>query len=228
MVGHAVLDKLHRPFVAHLVKEPANVRIQHPFHPLPLETHTQRIQRLVRAAPRPEPIRKALEVHLINLIENGHHSLLDDFVLQRRDAQRTLPPVSLRYIDSSRGLCPVRTTVNPAVQIGKPTLQPDFVLFPPHAIHPGRSLSLQRVEAVPEQIHAQMVEQSREPFLSPFPCCLTHTTQSLGHSFPALCRARVGLSDVLLGPCPSLPNLRRGLLLFVRLVHRYYGAVRLL
>ena len=101
MVGHAVLDKLHRPFVAHLVKEPANVRIQHPFHPLPMESHTQRIQRLVRAAPRPEPVRKALEVHLINLIENGHHGLLDDFVLQRRDAQRTLPPVGLRYIDSS-------------------------------------------------------------------------------------------------------------------------------
>ncbi len=34
--------------------------------------------------------------------------------------------------------------------------------------------------------------------------------------------------DVLLGPRPSLPNLRRVLILFVRLVHRYYYAVRLL
>jgi site-specific DNA recombinase len=56
MVGHAVLDELHRPFVAHLVKEPANVRIQHPVHALPMESHTQRIQRLVRAAPRSEPV----------------------------------------------------------------------------------------------------------------------------------------------------------------------------
>jgi len=30
-----------------------------------------------------------------------HHGLLDDLVLQRRDAQRTLPSVSLRYKDSS-------------------------------------------------------------------------------------------------------------------------------
>ena len=45
-----------------------------------------------------------------------------------------------------------------------------------------------------------MVEQSSEPLLLPFLCCLSHTAQSLGHSFPALCRARVGLSDVLLGP----------------------------
>src|SRR3982751_2714822 len=35
-------------------------------------------------------------------------------------------------------------------------------------------------------------------------CCFTHTAQSLGHSFPALRRARVGFHDVLLGPRPSL------------------------
>jgi hypothetical protein len=33
---------------------------------------------------------------------------------------------------------------------------------------------------------------------------------------------------LLIGPRPSLPNLRRRSLLFVRLVQRYYGAVRLL
>src|SRR6185312_9142914 len=73
-----------------------------------------------------------------------------------------------------------------------------------------------------------MVKQSREPLLSPFLCCFSHTAQSLGHSFPALCRVGVGLNDVLLGPHPFLPRLRRRSLLFVRLVHRYYGAVRLL
>src|SRR5262245_43765407 len=61
-----------------------------------------------------------------------------------------------------------------------------------------------------------MVAQSREPFLLPCLGYLPHTAQSLGHSFPALCRARVGLCDVLLGPRPSLPDLRRGFLLFVR------------
>src|SRR5580700_4412906 len=73
-----------------------------------------------------------------------------------------------------------------------------------------------------------MVEQSCEPFLPPFLCCFSHTAQSLGHSCPALCRVGVGLNDVLLGPRPSLPRLRRRSLFFVRLVHRYYGAVRLL
>src|SRR6202790_5303268 len=73
-----------------------------------------------------------------------------------------------------------------------------------------------------------MVEQSREPFLLSFLCCYSHTVQSLGHSSPALCRVGVGLNDVLLGPRPFLPSLRRRSLFFVRLVHRYYGAVRLL
>src|SRR5580693_5865323 len=73
-----------------------------------------------------------------------------------------------------------------------------------------------------------MVEQSREPFSSPFLCCFSHTAQSLGHSCPALCRVSVGQNDVLLGPHPFLPSLRRRSLFFVRLVHRYYGAVRLL
>ena len=96
-----MLDKLHRPFVTHVVKEASNVGVKHPVHTLPLEAHRQRVQRLVRASTGTEPIRESLEVHLINLIENGHHGLLYDFVFQRRNAQRAFPPVSLRYVDSS-------------------------------------------------------------------------------------------------------------------------------
>src|SRR5215475_8553525 len=112
------------------------------------------------------------------------------------------------------------------VKVDNPGLQPGLVLLPGHPIHSWSSLSLQSVEAVAKQINSEMVEQSGESFLLPLSCCLPHTAQSLGHSFPALCRARVGLTDVLLGPRPSLPILRRGLLPFVRLVHRYYGTVR--
>jgi hypothetical protein len=67
----------------------------------------------------------------------------------------------------------------PVVQIGKPTLQSGFILFPSDAIHPGGSLPLQRVKAVPQQIYRHMVEQSSKPFLLPFLCCLTHTAPSL-------------------------------------------------
>src|ERR1039458_589278 len=73
-----------------------------------------------------------------------------------------------------------------------------------------------------------MVEQSGEPFLLPFLCCFSHTVQPLGHALPALCRVHVRRNDVLLRLSPSLPSLRRKLPLLVRLVHRYYGTVRLL
>ena len=46
--------------------------------------------------------------------------------------------------------------------------------------------------------------------------------------FPALCREHVGLNSVVHGLCPFLPSLRERFPFFVRLVHRYYGTVRLL
>src|SRR5260370_32936636 len=96
-----MLDELHCPFVAHVIEEATDVRIEHPVHPLPLDAHRQRVKRLMRAATGTEPIRKAPEVDLVNLVEDRHHGLLDDLVLQRRDAQRALPSVSLRDKRSS-------------------------------------------------------------------------------------------------------------------------------
>ena len=86
--------------MTYVIEEAKNVRVEYPVHFLPLDAHRQCVKRLMRAAPRSEPVGEALEVDLINLIEDRHNGLLDDLVLQRRDAQRTLPPVGLRYIDS--------------------------------------------------------------------------------------------------------------------------------
>ena len=66
------------------------------------------------------------------------------------------------------------------------------------------------------------------PRMSSGKVCLPHTVQSLEHAFSALCRAHVRLNDVLLSLCPSLPGLRGRLPFLVRLVHGYYGTVRLL
>ena len=81
-----MLDELHRPFVAQVVEEATDVGIKHPVHSLPLNAHRQRIKRLMRAATGTEPLRKAFEVDLVYLIEDRHHGLLNNFVLQCRDA----------------------------------------------------------------------------------------------------------------------------------------------
>jgi len=118
--------------------------------------------------------------------------------------------------------------VNPAVQIGKPIFQPGFILLPRDAIHSRSGFTLQRVEAVTEQIDRQMMEQCSELHLLPSPCCLAHTRQPLGHASLALCRVRAELMGVLLDQRPSLLTLRQRLPVFVRVIHRYYSAVRLL
>src|SRR5450631_1256170 len=81
VVSHPVLDELHRPFVAHVVEKAADVRIEYPVHFLPLDAHSKRVKRLMRAAARTEPVGEALEVDLVYLIEDRHHGLLDEFVL---------------------------------------------------------------------------------------------------------------------------------------------------
>src|SRR5947207_5108251 len=57
--------------------------------------------------------------------------------------------------------------------------------------------------------------------------CFAHTLQPAAPASPARCPVRVRLWRVLLGQRPSLHNLRRRLPAFVRLLRRYYAAVRL-
>src|ERR1700676_3682968 len=116
----------------------------------------------MRTLSRTKTVREALEVHLINLIEDGHHSLLNNFVLQRRDSQRTLPSVGLQNIDSPRGLCPVCATVDATVQIGKPILQSRPVLPPRLSVNARCCFPLQCEIALPEQIDVNMVQRCEE------------------------------------------------------------------
>src|ERR1035441_5268617 len=116
-----------------------------PFH----ERIRQRIQRLMLAASRTKSIREAEEVHLIYLFEDGDHCVLDDLVLQCGDPERTLPSVAFLDVNPSRWQRPIRTAMQPTVQIGKPTLQPGFILLPCHPVHAGCSLAFQRTKAVP-------------------------------------------------------------------------------
>ena len=55
-VGNPMLYKLHRPFVAHVIEETPNVRVEHPVHLLSHDAHPERIQRLMLASPRTEPV----------------------------------------------------------------------------------------------------------------------------------------------------------------------------
>src|SRR4051812_49143032 len=179
-------------------------------------------------ASRPETIGETPKILFINLIQDCDHSMLNDFILQRRDPQWPLPAIRLRDIHSPGWLRSIGAAVNPTVQISEPTFQSGFIFRPRDAVHSRCSFSLQSVEALPEQTDCQMMEKGGELQILPFPCCFTHTRQPLGYASLALCRVRAGLMSVLLDQRPSLLTLRRWFPIFVRVIHRYCSAVRLL
>src|SRR5207247_4870801 len=83
------------------------------------------------------------------------------------------------------------------------------------------------VEAVSELRDGHMVEQRGEPRPLPLPCRDSHTAQAARLVVPALCPGRGRLRRVLLGRPPSLLPLRGRRAAPVRVIRRYYAAVRL-
>src|SRR6202158_5278458 len=72
------------------------------------------------------------------------------------------------------------------------------------------------------------MQQCREPYLPVLLLgCLAHTFQPAWPAFPARCPVLVRLFRVLFGQRPSLHTPRRRSPVLVRLLRRYYAAVRL-
>src|SRR5204863_9865984 len=97
-----MLYELDHPAFVEVFEKAADVSVQNVVHLLLQERIRQRIQRVMLAAPRAETIREAQKVFLVNLIEDGDHGLLDDFVFQGRNPQWTLPSIFFLYVHSSR------------------------------------------------------------------------------------------------------------------------------
>src|ERR1022692_455446 len=94
------------------------------------------------------------------------------------------------------------------VQVTDSRLQTLSILPPRYSVHSRRSLLLQTVITIPEQIDRHMVEQGREPHLPLFLCYFPHTFHSVWPVLPILRPVLVRLFRVLLGQRPFLHNLR--------------------
>ena len=172
------------------------------------------------AAPRSKPIGEPQEILFVNLIEDCHYGLLNDLILQGCNAQGTLPSIGFRNVGSLGRLRSIRPSMDSAVQICQLLIQVRLVLLPRHAIDSWCSSSLQGVEALPQQMDGDVVEQRGEPRPLIFACCLTHTKQVAQLADPALSPGRGRLPDVLLGRLPSLHALRQRLPAVVRTLRR--------
>jgi hypothetical protein len=80
--------------LAHGIEEALDIRVQHPVHRFPVDPGMEGVQRVVLAPSRPEAVREAQEVHLVDRLQNKHHRLLDDLVFQAQDTERPLRAVA--------------------------------------------------------------------------------------------------------------------------------------
>jgi hypothetical protein len=88
-----------------------NIGVKHPVHLLPHEPDPKCIQRIMLAAPRPEPIGEPQKVLFVYLIQDFHHRVLYDFVLQGCDAQWALSSIRFGDVGSLGRLRAIRSLV---------------------------------------------------------------------------------------------------------------------
>jgi recombinase-like zinc beta ribbon protein/recombinase len=224
-VRDPMLEKLLQPTVIKTGEEVADIRVEHPVHLLPRDPDRERIQRLMRVASRPEPVRKTQEIHLINGVEHLDDGPLDNLVLQRGDAKRPLPPVRLRDVRTPRRSRSVTPRMYPREQVGEIRFQPLLVGSPRHPVHPRRGLRADRPISLPEPVDIDVMQQRREPrFLVPSRH-FTHTLQRTGRAWPGSVSGTRFAGRVPLGWAPFLHRLRLRSHGLVRRFHRYYAPI---
>ena len=102
-----------------------------------------RIERVVRPTPGPEPVAEPQELRLVDRRQDYlRHDLLDDLVLDGRDAERSCTAIRLRDVHPSRWRRPVRSRMHAVVQVGQAAFQFLPVHPPRHAIRARRRVLL--------------------------------------------------------------------------------------
>src|SRR3990170_1656016 len=227
-VRNPMLDELHQPPVVNGIEEPPDVGIEHPVHLPRQQSRIERIQRTVRAAPRPKPVGEAEEVRLVDGVQHLRRRALDDLVFQRGDAQRPQPPVGFGDVRPLDRLRSIRSALQPSGQVREVRLEGLPVVPPRLAVDARSRVPLQREVRCSQTFHVgDVVQERREPHRLVPLSNLTYPRQRTGRACPALRPGRGLPARVPFGQAPSLHPLRRRSPGLVRRLRRYYGPVRL-
>src|SRR5215475_2836424 len=85
--------------------------------------------------PRSKPVREPTEVFLVDCIEHLHQRSLDDFVFQRSDSKRALPPIRFRDVLAPRWQCSICAPMNAGMQPSDVGFEVLRVLLPRDPVH---------------------------------------------------------------------------------------------
>ena len=86
-----MLQEANQPFLVDFIEERSNVGVQNPVHVRAVDPDSERIERIMRTAPRSESIREPEEVYLVDRVEHDGHRSLDYLVFQSCDRNRLRP-----------------------------------------------------------------------------------------------------------------------------------------
>src|SRR3974390_406342 len=131
-----MLHELDHRALVEVVEKATDVSVHNVVHLLLPQCVGQRIQRVMLAAPRAETIREAEKVLFVNLVEDGVHGVLDEFIFQGRDSQWTLPSIFFLYVHSSRRQRSIRSAMNPAMEIDQTIFHSGLILLPSDPLTP--------------------------------------------------------------------------------------------
>src|SRR4029077_12368462 len=95
-ISDSLLYECDQSFVIDRIKIGAEVGIQYPVHTFCAYSDPERIECVVLASSRTEAIREPEEFWFVYRVQHFNQRSLDDFVLQRCDAQRPFATVRLR------------------------------------------------------------------------------------------------------------------------------------
>ena len=155
----------------------------------------------MRPPPRSEPVAEAKKHHLVDRCQDHiHNRLLDDLVLQRRDPERSCPPVRLGYLYPPNRRRPVRSpSVQAPVQVEQALIQTLAVHVPRNAVDTGCCVLLQCEVGRTERVRRNVVEERSETFLRVSLCSFPYPGRRLWHAYPTLCSARALAIRIPLG-----------------------------
>src|SRR6266404_5268994 len=214
---------------------PADVPIQHPIHLSRQQSGVQSIQRIVRTFAGPVAIRETEKVSLVDATQHLDCRSLDNFILQRSDPERSLPPVFFGDEYPTHWLRSISSTPQPRREVCEIALQILPVLSPRFPVYSRSSVTLQPVIGFTQSAQVvDVVHEAGELHLPIFHGCLPYPPQRTLHDAPVQCPVRVLPRRLPFGQTPSLHSLRhrrigiaRRRASFVRGLRRYYGSVRL-
>src|SRR5665213_1849445 len=116
-IADAVFEETDEPVMIHRIKERPEVSVDDEVHGRSRDRVRKRVERIVLPSAGTKSVREPEEIFLIDRVENFDHRALDDFVLQRRDAERSFTSIRLGDHPSPRWKCSIRSALNTAMQV---------------------------------------------------------------------------------------------------------------